>query len=396
MPILILIVTAWAPLTQADPKKEHPLESIEKSDLNRDQVVDHVDLEIFGSRYLHSNWTVLDWCGFYDATVEGLNFDSHSKKTKVKKGKPTKYYKKHFKLILTLINDEYACDADPQSDPNMLAIENEPRYLLRMAKSTDGSGDIYITDPVVGSLFIFDSEMVLKAEIKDLDKPLGVTVDSKGRILVGNDGRDNIEVFDAVNGNLRKIFGEGLIMMPNSLSVGPDGHIYVSDSKSHRVKVFDADYNFIRTIGSPGGAENELTFPVDSRVISYLENGILMQEVFVADQGNKRIQIYDTQGNHLESINPGRCSWFRGCQPPVFANMHSLDLDSLGRLHVLDNFEATVTMHDPVTGAYLGQYGEYGDGPGLLRMPMGLVITDFDESIVTAGSGNRLEIFLPQ
>lgn len=394
--VIALITMLWSAPALADPRKDQPLASIEKSDLNKDGVVDIADLEILGTRFLKNHWSVIDWCGFYDATVSGVNFDARSKKSKAKKGKPTKYYKKHFKLMLTFINDEYACDADPQDDPDMLALENEPKYLLRMTKATDGSGDIYITDFVVGSIFIYDAELLPKAEIKDLDKPLGITVDSRGYILVGNDGRDNIEVYDPANGNLVAIFGQGEIIMPNSISIAADGKIYVTDSRSHRIKVFDADYQYLTSIGSPGSAENELSFPVDSEVVAYYQDGNLVQEVFVADQGNKRIQIFDIEGNHLSSITQGRCSWFRGCQPPVLANVQSMDVDSLGRLHVLDNFEAVVTIHDPASGAFISQYGEYGEGQGFLKMPMGLVISDDDLSIVTAGSDNRIEVYLPQ
>jgi sugar lactone lactonase YvrE len=395
---VLLSLMVFSPLTRAEPENEQALLSIEKSDLNGDGLVDGDDLLILGSRFLKNHKSVIDWCGFYDATVSGTNFDARAKKgdKKSKKGKPTKYFRKHFKLMLTFINDEYACDADPEDDPDLLTLENEPGYLVRMAKSTDGSGDIYVTDFEVGSVFIYDAELLLKAEIKDLDKPLGIAVDSKGYILVGNDGRDNIEVFDPLNGNLRKIFAEGLVIMPNSISVGPDGNIYVTDSRSHRVKVFSADYDFLGTIGSPGAAEDELTFPVDTEIISHLQDGNLVQEVFVADQGNNRIQIYDIQGEHLGSINQGRCSWFGGCRPPALANIQSMDVDPAGRLHVLDNFEATITIHDPASGAYITKYGEYGEEPGFLKMPMGLVISDDGLSFVTSGEDNWIEVYLAQ
>jgi DNA-binding beta-propeller fold protein YncE len=309
----MIFLMAWGSLVHADPSKEKPLQSIEQSDLNRDEEINTGDLAIFGSRYLHNLWTLVDWCGFYDATTSGFYFDGKAKKAKdkTKRGKPTKYYKKHFKLMLSFINDEYGCESVPPDGPGLLDLENEPRYLVRMAKSSDGSGDIYITDFKVGSIFIYDADLVLKAEIKDLDKPLGIAVDSNGYILVGNDGRDNIEVFDPATGNLKKIFAEGLVIMPNSISVDSDGFIYVTDSRSHRVKVFNAEYQLLRTIGSPGAAEDELTFPVDTEVFSFLQDGNMVKEVFVADQGNKRVQIYDFLGNHLGSINQGRCSFWQ-------------------------------------------------------------------------------------
>ena len=393
--VLIIALLVWAPSAQADPDKDPPATKQEISDLNKDRVVDAADLEIFGSKYLQDDWVMIDWCAFYDSTVLGVSFDSQMNKSGTNKGKPTDYYKKHFKLLLTFINDDYACDADPEPDPNLLPIENRPRLLVRMNNSNDGSGDIYITDPLVGSLFIYDENLVMKGELKDLSRPLGVAADSNGYILIGNDGRDNIEVYDPANGNLVAIFGEGLIIMPNTITTGPNGHIYVTDSRAHRVWVFDADYNFIRNIGSPGMGENELYFPVDTEVIERYVDGYPVTEVFIADQGNDRIQIFDTEGNFLRRIGPGECS-SGGCEPPLMINLQALDVDALGRLHVLDNFCAVVTMLDPVTGGYLGEYGEYGEGPGYLRVPLGIVILDTGESVVTSGDVGRLEVFFPR
>ena len=95
LPILLIYVMAWAPVLHADPTKDRPLQSIEKSDLNRDDVVNTDDLAIFGAKYLHNLWTLVDWCGFYNATTHGLYFDGKARKDKdkTKKGKPTKYYK---------------------------------------------------------------------------------------------------------------------------------------------------------------------------------------------------------------------------------------------------------------------------------------------------------------
>lgn len=400
IPVLMLIAWVWIPFSQAASNGDNPTDQVEKSDLNKDRVVDIADLEIFSARYLQRDLTVIDWCGFYDATVAGVDFDSQSKKgetnkDKVSTGHSTAYYQKHFKMLLTFINDCYSCDAGLQRDPTMLVVENDPRLLLRMAKSTDDSGEIYITDPLVGSLFIYDAELLLIAELKGLDKPLGVAVDSHGNILIGNDGRDNIEVYDPYNGNLLAIFGQGLVIMPNSITTGPDGNIYVTDSRSHRVWVFDADFNFIRNIGSPGEGENEVYFPVDTEVITHNVDGNPVQEVFIADQGNERIQIFDTGGKLLGKIGPGECG-MSGCLPPRLANLQALDVDSLGRLHALDNFEAVVSILDPTSGDYLGEYGEYGDGPGFLRMPLGLVISDTDQPIVTSGDGSRIVVYPPQ
>ena len=133
--------------------------------------------------------------------------------------------------------------------------------------------------------------------------------------------------------------------------------------------------------------------------------GTLTYEVFVADQGNKRVQVYDRAGNWLRSITfegteGQNCNWWTGiCEipgAPAFTRLQALHLDSAGRLHVLDNFGAAVLMFDPADGSFLGTYGSYGLEAGTLRVPLDVVVSGADTAIVTAGDGDRIETFATQ
>lgn len=390
---LIFMALAWLPASQASTEHKPRTVSVEKSDLNEDLIVDMADLVIFSSKYVQLDWAVFDWCGFHDATLAGLGFAGSLKKSETIKDKPPAYYDKHFKLLLAYMNEHFSCDVEPI--PDALLLEHYPRLLLRMAMSTNGSGDIYITDPLLGSMFIYDTGLLPKAELKGLSRPLGVAIDWKGNILIGNDGRDNIEAYDLSTGDMVATFGQGRIIMPNSITIGPEGNIFVTDSRSHRVWVFNVDYDFVGSIGSPGMADNELFFPVDTEVIEQYVDGRPIKEVFIADQGNERIQIFDIEGKLLRHIYPGECG-MGNCLPPRLANLQALAVDFLGRLHALDNFEAVVSILDPLTGDYLGEYGEFGESPGFLRVPFGLVISDTGHSIVTSGDGARIEVYSPR
>ena len=59
---------------------------------------------------------------------------------------------------------------------------------------------------------------------------------------------------------------------------------------------------------------------------------------------------------------------------------------------MLDNFKTLVNVLDPQTGAFIGSYGEYGEGAGFLRVPMDLLVNDLDEAVITAGDGSRVEV----
>jgi DNA-binding beta-propeller fold protein YncE len=356
----------------------------DKSDLDGDNDVDLDDLVIFSINYLERHWESVDWCVFHGSTLAGVDFE----------GRSTRYYLQHFTLLLTFINTYFECGgAEPPA--NGLALENAPKFLTRIEVAANGN--FYVTDPRLGSLFIFDEFLVLQGEIKGLNKPLGVAVDMQGRILVGNDGRDNVEVYDPANGDLLAVFGDGLVKMPTAITLDGAGNIYVTDSRRDRVQVFDSAFNPIRTIGKGGNGDDTLSFPMDVEIIN--------QEIFVADQGGYRVQVFDFNGNWQRSITfdgtPGQnCNWMGVCEipgMPPFTKVQALSRDSLGRLHVLDNFAASVMIFDPANDdAFVSSYGAYGDSAGQLRVPMDVKVLATDMAVVTSGDGDRIELFAIQ
>ena len=367
----------------------------DKSDLDGDGDVDLDDLAIFSTNYLERNWQTVDWCVFHGAVMAGADFE----------GRSTKYYGKHFPALLDFINNHFACGGT-EPPPNNLALENTPKFLGRIANAPLFSSDYYITDAKTGSLFIYDEFLVPKGEIKGLNQPLGVAVDSQGRVLVGNNGRDNIEVFDLATSDLLAVFGQGIVTTPNSITIDDLGNIYVTDSRSNTVKVFDSAYNFVRTIGRPGEGKADLMFPIDTEVVVNSGGGMAnVYEVFVADQGNDRIQVFDLEGNWQRSITFGgtdgqNCNWFTGeCEipgAPPFYHVTSIDADSLGRLYVTDSYSGVVFIFDASDGSYLGLFGEYGTAAGQLRVPTDVLISPTNLAIVLAGDGDRIEVFTLQ
>jgi hypothetical protein len=354
----------------------------DKSDLNDDGLVDEADLAIFSTNYLGKNWESVDWCLFYEITIAGDTYE----------GNDTQYYIVNFPALLIFINSYFNCNA-PEPPPSAILLENTPLAPYRLAAANDMSGDIFVSDPKVGSVFIYDQYLVPKAEIKGLNTPLGLAIDNQGRLLVGNHGRKNIEVFDPINGDLLAVFGEGVVKMPNAITVDAVGRIYVTDSRRGVVWVFTPAYELTGWIGHAGEGQEDLKFPIDAEV------ALSTQEIFVADQGNNRVQVYDLQGKWIRSIywNGSGCSWFSGtCTVPKFVGLQALDMDALGRLHVLDRFGSAVIVFDSLTDAQVGNYGSFGTEPGQLRLPTDVLSTQSTMAIVTSGDGDRIETFSVQ
>lgn len=82
--------------------------------------------------------------------------------------------------------------------------------------------------------------------------------------------------------------GPGLLTNPYKLSSDYENFIYVSDPYRSKVYQYNLDGNFVREIGSRGRGPGEL---VHASVIS-ADPGLIVVE----DQGNKRTQIYDSNG----------------------------------------------------------------------------------------------------
>jgi hypothetical protein len=440
---LLVTALAWAPLVDAAPK---PSATTGKSDLNGDGVVDYDDLVIFSADYLGQNVETVDWCTFLEATsleedlygrtpsfyirhfsvllsfIENyfgctpssdlngdglintrdliafsekyarthfLQFDWCAFLQGVMDGSsqydyPASYYLEYYGSLLLYIQDKYHCsDGPPPVDP--LALKNNPKFLTRIAASRNLTGDYYVTDAKIGSVFIYDLNLVLTGELKGLAAPLGIAVNSSGHILVGNDKRNNVEVYNPDSGSLLTTFGESELEMPTSITVDSMDHVYVTDARSNTIYVYDSAYQLITNIGEPGKGPDQIRSPSDA-VLSADES-----ELFVADRLNKRIQVFNLNGDFLRSILPEKCGWF-SCDPntATFTRLQDMDIDSQGRLHVLDIFNVMVAIIDPQTGAIVGRYGSYGLTDGLLKSPIGLV-ADGNQALVTDGGKNKIE-----
>jgi DNA-binding beta-propeller fold protein YncE len=91
----------------------------------------------------------------------------------------------------------------------------------------------------------------------------------------------------------------GTFNEPWGIAVGPDGSVYVSDTWNHRVQKFTKDGKPLTTWGQYG---QPLPEAPESKSFFWGPRGVAVDSqghVFVADTGNKRIVIFDEDGNYL-------------------------------------------------------------------------------------------------
>lgn len=348
-----------------------------KGDMDRDGDIDIDDLQIFSQKWLGEDWQNVDWCQWIaDNPKEARHLDG----------------------LYDFIIDYFQCGQPPEpNEPNVppedpLAIKNSNGYPTRLAFGP--LGYLYVTDARVGSVFIYDPNLVLLGELKGFEKPLGLAIDTDGLIYIGSNRLDNVEVY-GLDGRKVKTIGQGRIKMPNDLAFDADGNLHVVDSVSNVVWVYDPNGKLLRNMGNA-----LLDFPVDVD-IAYFDDGSgsMVGEVYVGDQGNSRVRVFDLQGNLLRHYGGipkaggmmGSTWYWKG----RFVKMQSLAVDSLGQVHVADCYMNKVQILERSTGTYVSSYGSYGTEPGKLNVPLDIAIDQYGR-VVVANSGNaRVEIISP-
>ncbi|MGD8280542.1 MAG: peptidyl-alpha-hydroxyglycine alpha-amidating lyase family protein [Gemmatimonadota bacterium] len=211
-------------------------------------------------------------------------------------------------------------DIDP-TDGNVVAYE-------RCGSGSAGGPGVNCVTNEVDPIFKFDrntGEILENFGAGIFVTPHGIHVDDEGNIWVtdfaGNGEKGHQVHKFSPDGELLMSLGiagqpgngPGQLNQPNDVIVGPDGSIYVADGHSGQGMTTDAEIREGRENGQTG------------RILKYTPEGDLIMEwgrigyehgefrtphalefdsqgrLWVADRGNHRIEIFDQDGNYLDS-----------------------------------------------------------------------------------------------
>jgi len=179
----------------------------------------------------------------------------------------------------------------------------------------------------------------------------------------------------------------GNLNHPIDIALGEDGLVYVADEFGNRVAVFTTDGVPVKDYISAGGATGAFNRP----------NGVAIApdgSVVVADTWNYRIQVLDDQG--VPIVGWGQAGQFGYDAPfqPVdgFWGPRDVAVDSSGNVYVADTGNKRVRVYD-IDGNYLRDIGSGGGGPGQLNEPSGLAISPDGRLFVADTWNRRISVF---
>jgi len=200
----------------------------------------------------------------------------------------------------------------------------------------DTKGRIYTADHKVGAIFIFDPEtrdveLMKHGQHGNFTHIIGLAIDDNDRLFVSDPVLRHVLVFNSQHKG-EDVITEGMVA-PTDMTIDAKNRLlYVSDVELDQVLVYDADnFKLLRKIGTTGH-KHELTTPGDFSK----PQGLAVDEdsnLYVCDTLNNRIQIFDADGNFIQTYGKN------GDAPPNFARPKGITIDSDGHIWVADGVQ---------------------------------------------------------
>ena len=166
-----------------------------------------------------------------------------------------------------------------------------------------------------------------------------VAVDSGDNVYVFNRGGHAVTVFDR-DGNFLRSWGDDIFSVPHGISIGPDDSVFCTDSGDHTVRKFTSDGRLLMTLGeanSPAPAMSGEPFKSPTHLAVDPRNG----DLYVADgYGNARVHRYTPDGKYVKSWGES------GTGPGQLNIVHNIDMDEDGWVYIADRENRRIQVFD--------------------------------------------------
>jgi len=168
-----------------------------------------------------------------------------------------------------------------------------------------------------------------------------VESNSKGHIVVFHRGLRPIMEFDR-NGEFIRSLGEGLFTTAHGLRIDREGNIWTTDVDTHLILKLNPEGRVLMVLGRKGIAGEK--DPVSSMVVFNKPTDVAFGpqgEIYVADgYGNSRVVKLDREGNFLQAWGK------KGVGPGEFNLPHSIAVDAQGLVYVADRENRRMQIFD--------------------------------------------------
>lgn len=264
------------------------------------------------------------------------------------------------------------------------------------------------------------------SQAERITQPLGIHVDSSGRLYVADAGQKKVHVFDRRNSRYYSFPQKPVEGLQSLVGVvaSNDGRVYVSDSTTKLIHIFEdfgrvysgsadigglgrptdlalrggdkellivdtvngeivgldtQDLSILWRVGRDGSTQDAFHFPISVAVSG---NG----SIYVSDSLNFRIQMLDPNLGFLGAFGQV------GDSPGYFSRPKGVAVDSDGNIYVVDALFDNVQIFN-TDGELLLNFGDSGQGPGEFWLPSDIYIDELDRIYVSDSHNSRVQVF---
>ena len=150
---------------------------------------------------------------------------------------------------------------------------------------------------------------------------------------------------------------------------------------NNRVQVFDSDGDFCFTFGKLGNWDGEVSCP-NFVAVDKEDN------IYVSDEVNMRIQIFDRNGTYLRKVASQEIHGFHG----NIKLLSGIAVDSRGYIVVGAKNSCSVQVFTP-DGRFLRTFSSKRTSESRLQFAAGIALTSAGEIVVSDWCNNRIRFF---
>jgi len=249
--------------------------------------------------------------------------------------------------------------------------------------TTDAEGRIYVTDASRRAVFVFDKPggvlriWDMASKNSRFEAPAGIALGNAGEILVSDAELHAVFRLDR-EGNPSGEFGKNVLKRPTGLvRDAQSGLIYVADTYTHDIKVFDDSGRLIKQIGHRGEANGEFNYPT---YLAFEGN-----QLYVTDTMNSRIQIFDAESNWLSKFGQ------RGLYVGNLVRPKGVAVDREGNIYMTESLYDRLLVFNS-RGQPLLALGGTGKGAGEFYLPAGVWVDNQDHIYVADMFNGRVVV----
>ena len=206
----------------------------------------------------------------------------------------------------------------------------------------------------------------------NMGKPWGIAFGKNGMWAVADWSNHCVYIFNGEDQLIRKFgshgSGNGQFSYPEGVAFDSDDHLYVVGHDNHKVHKFTIDGKYLLQFGGKGAENGKLLLPRGLAVHDH--------KVYVADCGNKRISVFQTDGKFHLTIGLGQLD-----------SPYDVTVDGNNQLLVADRDHHCIYTFTLV-GDYVGKFSE-----GQLDRPYGVAVDLYGFILVADTHNHHVSIF---